>query len=90
MPIKIFVSHASIDEPLASALVDCIFSSMILDDNDLRCTSVSGHKLEVGSDFTNAIREDLDESSVVVGVITQNAIRSGWVLFELGAAWGAE
>jgi hypothetical protein len=80
MPIKVFVSHASIDEPLASALVDCIFSSMILDDNDLRCTSVSGHKLEVGSDFTKAIREELDESSVVVGVITQNAITESRII----------
>ncbi|MDP1929272.1 MAG: toll/interleukin-1 receptor domain-containing protein [Thiobacillus sp.] len=88
--VKIFISHASVDEPLASALVDCIFSSMVLDDSDVRCTSVPGHKLEIGSEFVHAIRTELDESAVVVGVITENAIRSGWVLFELGAAWGAE
>lgn len=90
MSIKIFISHASIDESLASALVDCIFASLILDDREVRCTSVPGHKLEVGSDFTEAIREDLDESAVVVGLITKHAISSSWVLFELGAAWGVE
>jgi hypothetical protein len=47
MPIKIFISHASVDEPLASALVNCIFSSMVLEDNEVRCTSVPGHKLNV-------------------------------------------
>lgn len=90
MAIKIFISHAAADEVLASALVDCLFSSMVLEDADLRCTSVPGHKLPVGSDFAKTLLEDIGESSVVIGLITKKALASSWVLFELGATWGAK
>jgi hypothetical protein len=87
---KIFISHTSADEPLAAALVNCLLSSMILDDGDIRCTSVPGHKLPVGSDFASTLRDDIGDSSVVIGLITKNALTSSWVLFELGATWGSE
>lgn len=90
MPTRVFISHAAADEALASALVDCILSSMVMEDDELRCTSVPGHKLPVGSDFTATLLEDIGESSVVVGLITRNALASSWVLFELGATWGAK
>jgi hypothetical protein len=34
--------------------------------------------------------EDIGDSSVVVGLITHAALSSSWVLFELGATWGAK
>jgi hypothetical protein len=89
MPLKIFISHAAVDEPLAKALVACLLSSMVLDDEDIRCTSVAGHMLPIGSDFTQTILRDLEDAAVVVGLITRNSVSSGWVLFELGATWGA-
>ena len=90
MPIKIFISHSARDEPLASAVVDCLFSCMVLQDDEVRCTSVPGHKLAVGSDFAGTLRNDLGNTSVVVGLVTRNALSSSWVLFELGATWGAK
>ena len=48
-----------------------------------------GNKLPVGVDFASTLRQDIGESSVVVGLITSKAANSGWVLFELGATWGA-
>lgn len=90
MPIKIFLSHSAVDEPLASALVDCLMASMVLDDDELRCTSVAGHKLPVGSDFAATLLEDIGDSSIVIGLVTRNALASSWVLFELGATWGAK
>lgn len=90
MPTRIFISHAAADEALASALVDCILSAMIVEDEELRCTSVAGHKLPVGSDFTATLLEDIGDSSVVIGLITRHALASSWVLFELGATWGAK
>ncbi|MDN7123457.1 toll/interleukin-1 receptor domain-containing protein [Pseudidiomarina sp. 1APP75-32.1] len=89
MAIKIFVSHAAADETLASALVDCIFSCMVLEDEDVRCTSVPGHKLPIGGDSSTILRDELGETGVVIGLLTQNSIVSSWVLFELGATWGA-
>lgn len=90
MTPKIFVSHSAADVTLASALIDCLLSSIILKDEDIRCTSVPGHKLPVGSDFVSTLLDDIGESSVVVGLITPQAIKSSWVLFELGATWGAK
>ena len=89
MSIKIFVSHAAADEALAAGLVDCLLSSMILRDSDIRCTSVPGHKLPVGSEFAVTLRDEIGETSIVIGLITRKALSSGWVLFELGATWGA-
>lgn len=90
MALKIFLSHSANDDALASALVDCLLSSMILEDSELRCTSVPGHKLSVGTDFAAALLEDIGESSVVIGLITKSALSSSWVLFELGATWGSK
>jgi len=89
MAIKIFLSHAATDEKLASALVDCIFSCMVLEDEEVRCTSVPGHKLPIGGDSSTILRDELSETGVVIGLLTQNSIVSSWVLFELGATWGA-
>lgn len=90
MPIKVFLSHSAADEPLASALVDCLLASMVLKDDELRCTSVAGHKLPVGSDFAATLLDDIGDSSVVIGLVTRSALSSSWVLFELGATWGAK
>jgi TIR domain len=88
--VKVFLSHSTTDEPMASALVDCLLSSMVLEDSELRCTSVPGHKLPVGSDFAATLLEDIGDSSVVIGLITKSALSSSWVLFELGATWGSK
>lgn len=49
-----------------------------------------GHKLPVGSDFVSTLLDEIDDSAVVVGLITKNALVSSWVLFELGATWGSK
>lgn len=89
MAIRVFVSHSAADENLASALVNCIFSCMMLEDHEVRCTSVPGHKLPIGGETAATLRDELGESSVVIGLLTRNALTSSWVLFELGATWGA-
>ena len=56
MSVKLFISHAAVDEKLATALVDCIYSCMVLDDDEVRCTSVPGHKLPIGGDAATILR----------------------------------
>ena len=87
--MKIFISHSSADEALASALVDLLLASMVLEDEDIRCSSVPGHKFNVGTEFSTAIREEISQSIVVLGLLTGTSIASSWVLFELGATWGS-
>ncbi len=90
MAIRVFISHSAKDEALASAVVDFLLANFVLADEEIRCTSVPGHKLPVGSDSASTLRDNLGESAVVVGLITKSALSSGWVLFELGAAWGSK
>jgi hypothetical protein len=87
--IRVFVSHSSTDQALASSLLDCLFACLDLKDDEVRCTSVPGHKLPVGSDIATILRDELSSSAVVIGLLTPSALASSWTLFELGAAWGA-
>ena len=57
MSSKIFISHAAADEKLATAHVDCIYSCMVPDDDEVRCTSVPGHKLPIGGDAATILRK---------------------------------
>jgi hypothetical protein len=88
--IRVFISHTAKDEKLAGAVVEFLQGNLVLADEEVRCTSVAGHKLPVGSDSSSTLRDDLGDSAVIVGLITSNALSSGWVLFELGAAWGSK
>lgn len=90
MTIKVFVSHDTADETLASALVDFLMAATNLEDSAIRCTSVPGHKLPVGAESATTLRDELGDSATVIGLLTRNSISSRWVLFELGATWGAK
>ncbi len=56
MSMKIFISHAAADEKLATAHVDCIYSCMVPGDDEVRCTSVPGHKLPIDGDAATILR----------------------------------
>ena len=59
-----------------------------LDDIEIRCTSLQGYTFDTGTDIPTEIKNNIKQSScIVIGVITENSIKSHWVLFELGAAW---
>jgi hypothetical protein len=88
-PVRIFISHSSADEPLANSLVECLLSCMVLKDDQILCTSVPGHKLPLGIDTANFLRNELNAPGVVIGLLTPNSLSAAWVMFELGAAWGA-
>lgn len=86
--ISIFISHSSKDVQLVEGLIQSLQQALELPNNILRCTSVPGYELAPGSPSTQTIRQELSESSIVIGVLTPNSIRAAWPLYELGAAWG--
>lgn len=88
--IKVFISHTSADSDLALALIRLLRSALRLTEHDIRCTSVSGYKLEPGADTETTLRREVNETSVLIGLLTPESIRSSYVLFELGARWGIE
>lgn len=85
--VRLFVSHAHRDADLAQRLVDCLVAGLDVPDGALRCTSVPGYQLDLGTMAPDALRRELGSSACVVALLTPNSIGNDWVLFELGAAW---
>ncbi len=89
MPIKVFISHCLADDALATALADCLAGATTLTNEDIRCSSALAYRLPAGTDFAATLREGLAEDSVVIGLVTRHTMANSWVMFEIGAAWGA-
>lgn len=85
----IFVSHSSKDVDLAKALINLLKSALGLPANQIRCSSVDGYRLPVGVNTENKLREEVKAAKVVIGLITPSSLTSHFVMFELGARWGA-
>jgi len=85
----VFISHSSKDADLALALVDLLKAAFHLTADQIRCSSVDGYRLPVGVNTESKLREEVNAAKVVVGLITPSALVSYYVMFELGARWGA-
>jgi hypothetical protein len=88
--MRIFISHSSKDSTLAEKLVDLLRVSLNLQAEEIRCTSVEGHRLPSGAKTEEVLRKEVHESDVLIGLISQASLESLYVAFELGARWGAD
>jgi TIR domain len=86
--VEVFVSHAHEDEDLAQRLVTAIELGLQVPSDAIRCTSVPGYDFTPGTNFVEALKDELTGASCVVGLWTPRSMKSQWCLFELGAAWG--
>lgn len=85
----VLISHSSKDAELAAALIDLLKSGIGLLAEQIRCTSVDGYRLPVGVNTEAKLREEVKAAAVVIGLVTPNSLSSSYVMFELGARWGA-
>jgi hypothetical protein len=86
-PVRLFISHAHKDADLASRLVDVLTAGLEVPAGELRCTSVPGYQLDLGTMAPDVLRRELGSAACVLAIITPNSLGNEWVLFELGAAW---
>jgi hypothetical protein len=61
---RIFISHASKDEPIIVSpfIDDILVGALNVKYTDIFCTSADGMKVESGEDWRNAIKESLQNS----------------------------
>lgn len=88
--MRVFISHSSLDEEVTRILIDLLRQALNLKSEDIRCTSIDGYRLPAGVSTSEALRQEVHEATLVIGLITPNSIKSAYVLFELGARWGAD
>ncbi len=88
--VDVFISHSSEDSQLARQLVDLLRSSFNLRAEQIRCTSVDGYRLPAGADSDEQLRDEALIARAFISVISPFSLTSTYVLFELGARWGAK
>jgi TIR domain len=86
--ILVLISHSSRDAKLAEALVDLLRLGIGLLPEHIRCSSVDGYRLPAGAHTETQLRQEVNATRVLIGLITPSSLASPYVLFELGARWG--
>jgi hypothetical protein len=90
MSTRIFVSHSAKDSEAGKALVDLLSRAFPQLEDQILYTSMPSSGLPSGAKISETLQKGLNESEMVIGIISGNSLNSDWVLFELGAAWGME
>lgn len=89
--MDVFISHSSADTKIAKCLISLLRAAIpTINPDRIRCTSVPGYRLPGGADADDRLREEMADSKVFIGLLTQESLASTYVLFELGSRWGAE
>jgi len=88
-PVAVFISHSAKDENLAGTLVELLRSALSIPAEEIRCTSINGYRLPAGAPTDEQVRREVRESKAFLGLITPSSMESAYVMFELGARWGA-
>jgi hypothetical protein len=89
MAIAVFISHSSRDEKTAAVLASLLQQALGLRRPEIRCTSAPGHKLPAAVEFHDTLRSDIASARAFIGLVTPASLKSDYVLFEMGARWGA-
>ena len=88
--MQVFISHSSFDIEVVKLLVELLRKALNLSSDDIRCTSLDGSRMPGGVSVDERLRAEVHDSELLIGVITPTSLKSAYVMFELGARWGAE
>ena len=88
--MKVFISHNSNDVEIATLFIELLRKALRLSSEEIRCTSVDGYRMQAGAPIDDRLRAEVHDAQLLIGLITPNSLGSAYVIFELGARWGAE
>lgn len=83
---KIFISHASIDKEVVEKIID-LLKVIGISDNQIFCTSFEGYGIELGEDFLERIKNELNSDVLVLFILSSNFYNSPVCLCEMGTTW---
>lgn len=83
---KIFISHSFLDRDKVEELIDLI-ESIGIKPSQIFCSSFPGYGVELGEDFLERLKKELNEDVLVFFILTQNFYNSPICLCEMGATW---
>ena len=89
MTMRVFISHSSNDVEVAKALIDLLRKALNLKSDEIRCTSVAGYGMPGGASVDETLKSEVHDAELLIGIITPASMMSAYVMFELGARWGA-
>ena len=86
---KIFLSHSSQDEALVDKLTDLLTTGCGVRADAILVTTLPGKGIPAGEDnYIEYLKKRLQQSSLVILLLSENYFASQFCLCELGASWG--
>lgn len=82
----IFISYSTKDIELIKAL-NTFLVSLNVNQNEIFCSSIEGQGVKNGERISDKISDAINNSKIIIYVITNNFIRSTFCTQELGAGW---
>lgn len=87
--VLVLISHTNKGKLLAEALMELLQSGLGLLPSQTRCCNVNEYWTAEGVNTGAHLRAEVPAAKVLIGLITPRSLSSAYVLFELGARWGA-
>lgn len=83
---KVFISHSSRDKSHVEELID-LLETIGLKSTQIFCSSFEGYGIDLGENFLERIKNELNEEILVLFVLSDNFYSSPISLCEMGATW---
>lgn len=83
---KIFISHSTSDKDYVEEIVDLI-ETIGLKSTQIFCSSFDGYGIDLGENFLERIKSELNEENLVLFILSENFYASPVCLCEMGATW---